>query len=578
MIHAVTKTLQKFESVIRHFQEMKVYNPKRGYGSGRSGSDTAKTNRGALKRRPGDRAGIVSTMRFPDFGADVVRSFVRYHASVGFEWMCLFFDDPSDCGADAALEAARDFSDVVVTVIKHDAALRSRWVHCPSYAKMQPFLETEVQARQHLNCEVAMDMALAFGARDKDVESFEENSDRDRGSSHYSETSATTNLCYSSNISSMVPTKCARIDWILHIDSDELFYISTGSVRDHFADLYRDNVWQMTYLNHEGVPEEMGDSDKCSYNNSGSREKASALLNENDYFAKITLFRRHHLEVPMSRAARDGMQYWESRTRHGQYMLCYDNGKSAVRVVKGARPRSVHSWMLPDPKNMPSKTALVDPRALDLSRIRRCSDPCILHYVVCGLQWLKAKYEMLGAFEDAWFGGMLPIAPSFHLDARDAFMATTGSSSANANIAVNKKSGDLSSGNDGRIEALWREQVVFTDLAVREAQLRAGVLLHFERPQRILLGKEEEEKASADVEELDLQKQDQTESTNKNRETALPDRKRDVSTLATAAALRPSGDMSQTPAPTPAAPASTPDQQFTYDKAWMLSNAVQNFL
>ena len=34
------------------------------------------------------------------------------------------------------------------------------------------------------------------------------------------------------------------------------------------------------------------------------------------------------------------------------------------------------------------------------------------------------RYEILGNFDDAWFGGALPIAPSFHLDARDAVGAS----------------------------------------------------------------------------------------------------------------------------------------------------------
>ena len=51
-------------------------------------------------RRPGSRAAIVSTMRFPSFGADAVVSFVRYHARVGFERMYLFFDDPLDRAAE----------------------------------------------------------------------------------------------------------------------------------------------------------------------------------------------------------------------------------------------------------------------------------------------------------------------------------------------------------------------------------------------------------------------------------------------------------------------------------------------
>lgn len=40
----------------------------------------------------GGRAAIVSTMRFPAFGAKVVKSFIDYHRSIGFVHFYLFFD------------------------------------------------------------------------------------------------------------------------------------------------------------------------------------------------------------------------------------------------------------------------------------------------------------------------------------------------------------------------------------------------------------------------------------------------------------------------------------------------------
>ena len=87
-------------------------------------------------QRPGSRAGIVSTMRFPAFGADAVRSFVRYHASVGFARMYLFFDDPFDRAADVAAASLDGFRfegaelECAVVVVRHDAALRARWSRC----------------------------------------------------------------------------------------------------------------------------------------------------------------------------------------------------------------------------------------------------------------------------------------------------------------------------------------------------------------------------------------------------------------------------------------------------------------
>ena len=70
-------------------------------------------------------------------------------------------------------------------------------------------------------------------------------------------------------------------------------------VSTHFQQLNDEGVQQMTYMNHEGVPE-------C--------ESVS------DYFSEVTLFRRHHFSVPMTADARRSMSFWEQRTGHGNML------------------------------------------------------------------------------------------------------------------------------------------------------------------------------------------------------------------------------------------------------------------
>ena len=96
------------------------------------------------------------------------------------------------------------------------------------------------------------------------------------------------------------------------------------------------------------------------------------------------------------------------------------------------------------------RTALADPRGLDVGALRRCEVPCILHFVTCGLRWFMDKYEILGRFQDSWFGGALPIAPSFHLDARDVVLTSTPA-------AVPPVSGACG----GAVEAFFSAQVLF---------------------------------------------------------------------------------------------------------------------
>ena len=105
------------------------------------------------------------------------------------------------------------------------------------------------------------------------------------------------------------------------------------------------------------------------------------------------------------------------RSRHGQYFLFYDNGKSACRTGLGVTiPKNQHLWQLPIGSK--SCTALADPRRMDLEGFRECKYPCILHFPVCGIEWLKAKYRTLGNFPDKWLGNM-PLNESFHKDARE---------------------------------------------------------------------------------------------------------------------------------------------------------------
>ena len=64
------------------------------------------------------------------------------------------------------------------------------------------------------------------------------------------------------------------LDWLLHIDLDELFVSQTGNAAEHFAGVPADAT-TVAYLNHEGVP-----------------EPAAADL-ETNRFSAITLFRRN---------------------------------------------------------------------------------------------------------------------------------------------------------------------------------------------------------------------------------------------------------------------------------------------
>ncbi len=220
--------------------------------------------------------------------------------------------------------------------------------------------------------------------------------------------------------------------WLLHLDVDELFFVkSKEALLTHFRDLDAKDIGHCTYANHEGVAERS---------------------DVRDYFREVTLFRWNHHSLPLT-----------SGVQAGQYLLCYDCGKSAVKLVDDIEPVSVHAWRTP----LKKLTALCDAR-LDLSE--RSSNPekmpVILHYVNCGTFWLRTKYEILGAFADSWFGGSLPIAPSFHLDARDV----VGTRNAEA------------------LEVFYGRHLAPPDADELARQLAAGVLRRLDAPSKLLGG------------------------------------------------------------------------------------------
>jgi hypothetical protein len=129
------------------------------------------------------RAGLVTTLQ----GAgSVLESFLRYHLALGFSRLYLFFDDP----ADRAIEIARRLDDGRITILMAGTELDAEWRECVQYGHYSPHLRTEVMARQCLNVEVAVQYALAD-----------------------------------------------RLDWLLHIDADEMFHCPGQDAGTHFARL-----------------------------------------------------------------------------------------------------------------------------------------------------------------------------------------------------------------------------------------------------------------------------------------------------------------------------------------------------
>lgn len=316
-------------------------------------------------------AAIVTTLR--NAGA-TLDSFIKYHLSVGFSHIFLFFDDPDDAG----IEIARGRPNV--TVIRHDAELRRRWKRTRSYRMLghvRRFIETEVMSRQVLNAEVAIGLAA------------------DKG-----------------------------FDWLLHIDSDELFHAPGQSAGAHFRSLAERGVRHVTYPNHEAAPETPDVADP---------------------FKEVTLFKKNPYTLSAGQMSDEQKAVIEELPQlPDKFFFFYRNGKSAARVSEGLLPEGVHGFRVEDnfwsrlsrrylgggakspAGKVPwfSRRPAARPAPAEPAKIVS-DNACVLHYPCCGFAAFWNKYVTWGDFSDKWFGKMdiRERIGSFTLEARDVVLS-----------------------------------------------------------------------------------------------------------------------------------------------------------
>ena len=122
--------------------------------------------------------------------------------------------------------------------------------------------------------------------------------------------------------------------------------------------------------------------------------------------------------------AHGAYQFWQSRAG---YFLGSPQGKSATRVLPGARPMSVHTFYPPS-ANLLSKcwAGFLDGSdciGCTLRVVSPMGAPCILHYISCDFSFWFDKYRLLGRFSDhkpggEAAGGLIP-STSFHAQSRE---------------------------------------------------------------------------------------------------------------------------------------------------------------
>jgi len=324
-----------------------------------------------MKTRARSTAGIVTTLADADL---VMESFIRYHLLIGFDHLFLFFDEPSDPSFRKAAKYPR------VTAIRRDASLRRAWERSNLYGEneiLREFVDKEIMARQELNVEIAIKLALEM-----------------------------------------------KIQWLLHIDIDELFFPFCNSVGAHFKSLAEGNVDRVTYLNYEAIPER---------------------LHIGDYFKEVTLFKKSPSSFPSGSLNDTQTRLIKSIPQlPASFFLFYGNGKQAARVTEQLLPHGVHRFRSSEGVDEVSENAV------------------ILHYACCGFAHFWRKYRRLGNFSDMRLGfiDLAALGNIFHLQARNAFL----------------------SGDRARVRDFYRERVVLEDEEQKSKLLKSGLCCRFHEP------------------------------------------------------------------------------------------------
>ncbi|HLM57475.1 MAG TPA: glycosyltransferase family 2 protein [Pyrinomonadaceae bacterium] len=355
------------------------------------------------------KVAITTMLKNPDEGFE---SFLSYHLRTGFAHVFLFFDDPEDPSI------ARVPADPRFTVVRCDERLRRRWQRTQAFARLdfvREHIEDELIARQTLNAEVALGLALDGG-----------------------------------------------FDWLLYVDTDELFYSPGLAPVEHFARMSASGVRRVKYLNYEAIPER---------------------AHVRDYFREVTLFK-------VNPQCFEGGALGDAHRRllaglsqiPDKFFYFYQQGKSAVRLCEGIMPVGAHDFLLPEelegrpllrtePISPAGEEGLsyrlsVDPASGRSFKTAVSRSPLVLHYPCCGFGNFWSRYKTLGGFGDKWFGSQDITARQgpYHTAARDV----------------------VASGDARAAEQFYRERNVLEDESVVLRLMEAGLLQRIVEPSRLL--------------------------------------------------------------------------------------------
>ena len=386
---------------------------------------------------PPARVAIAMLIRDPPLVS--MATFIRYHLAIGIQHIYLYFDDILNENVDIkAMEIANSFNNVSVFHCNETWFQQTKQEAGGSgtmWSEYGEYLHTDLIARQVIAVEQALHQA-----------------------------------------------QLNSIDWLLHIDIDELLYWTdekyilggmdtekaemtntTGLVGGAAATCHDAGLWFaneiplhidcVRFLNEEAAPEsiEMININHQKQNVSSSSSSTSST----DYFQELTLFKRN----PTKNMSKPTL-YLSHWPKGKAVFTAYSNGKSAVRVESGVIPLGSHKFRS-------NEKILLSMDAVGAE---------ILHYPNASFSLWFRKYALLGTFPDYWCGGHKIPDGCFHLQSRNVVVR----SSSEKELTDEDDEAQANATTMVAARALYSEQVVFDKQEEKEALLHAGLLVRRE--------------------------------------------------------------------------------------------------
>jgi len=402
---------------------------------------------------------------------DSCDSWVRHHLRTGFSRLYLFFDDVHEferlTPRLGALLAAEGFASDRVHAVSSGPELRRSWEELDGADEWLPFVDTEVQARQALNCLVAVGLAVEAG-----------------------------------------------LAWLLHLDADELFHApgrADGDVRPHFASLSEQGVHCLTYPNLEAVPEADPPPRTCPFLSVSLFKRNPRMLHTDapEARAALAFWRRRHASLCGAEGGDGGdggeggeggdggdggcIEEGGDSSSEPRLFFYYTNGKSSVRLCPRARPLSVHEWVPGCAAGLSHWFSYLGGHDLVQRRAANEASPVVLHFPACSSDALWRRWR--GGDSRYVLRGQR-VAPPIY-DALCGTAAPGGLGAMTQAADVGDESGESGGENEdggaaavsGRrddVRRLFESTVALFDAGEARSQIDAGVCVRISAPMQRL--------------------------------------------------------------------------------------------